>query len=76
MLRAIQTSALSNTIANLFDKSASETKHRTQPVLIEVKTPCNDQSTIDGVETLLVRRRRARRNRVMASANASRAAWV
>ena len=76
MLRTLQTRAFSNTIANLFDKPAEDTQLKAQPRLADIKCPSNDRVPNADVSELLVRRRRARRNRVMASANASRAAWV
>jgi len=75
MLRALQTNALSDKVAKLFETSTPTPKFHVRPVNTEAKRPSHDWSTALNAPLSGVRRRRARRRHPASPTGAIRTSW-
>ena len=76
MLRALQTNALSDKVAKVFEVLTPKINSQSQPALIEVKRPSNDRPEISASSVPAARRvRRSRRKSFATTSGSIRTSW-
>lgn len=75
MLRAIQTSAISNKVAEMFETLTASFKFEAEPSLADGPKPSYNWSSSSAPRASAVRRRRIRRRRLASPTASIRSAW-
>ena len=75
MLRTLQTKALSNKIATLFDKLVPATNMSAQPISIAASQPYDSRSQFTKLCNKPPRRRRSRSHRLVSAPGALKTSW-
>jgi hypothetical protein len=75
MLRVLQTNAVSNKVAKLFETLTTTPDFQAQPLFVEVKRPSNDWPASNTAPLSAARRRRIRRRSLATSSGSIRTSW-